>query len=128
MLFKGRAKHLKVGTKGESAAVKEMQRLGLEILHRNFLIHKVGEIDIIARDGGCLVFVEVKTRSKKSLQRAGEAVNEDKKKKIWSAAKIYLKRIENESIRYRFDVVEVYLDHWFPEVRYLVNAYDKDSF
>lgn len=128
-MFKRLAKHLSVGQRGERIAAREMQRMGLEILHKNFSIHKLGEIDIIARDGTCLVFTEVKTRSSKGISRAGEAVDREKRRKIWHTARWYFKRIENDQLRYRFDVVEVYLKgRWRSEVRYLPNAYDLGSF
>mgnify|MGYP006447452509 CR=1 FL=1 len=129
MFFKKRAKHLALGVKGEKAALKEMQRLGLDILHKNFAIHDVGEIDIIARDGACVVFTEVKTRRQKGKSRAGEAVDREKRQKIWKTAKYYLKRTGCKTLRYRFDVVEVYIySPWHKEVRYLANAYDQESF
>ena len=128
-MFKGLANHLSVGQRGEKIAVREIQRMGLEILQKNFSVHKVGEIDIIARDGSCLVFVEVKTRSKKGVSRAGEAVGREKRLKIWQTAKLYFKKIENDNLRFRFDVIEVYLTgRWSSDVRYLVNAYDQESY
>lgn len=124
-MFSNMAKHLAVGQRGERLAIREMQRMGLEILCKNFEVKKVGEIDIIARDGTCLVFVEVKTRSSKEFGRAGEAVDREKRRKIWQTAKYYFKRIENDNLRFRFDVAEVYLkSFWNSEVRYLANAYD----
>ena len=129
MIFKKKPRHIKVGQKGEKLAVKEMQRMGLDILHRNFSVHNVGEIDIIARDGGCLVFAEVKTRSYKGITRAGEAVDIKKRQKIKKTANYYFKRIGTDKVRYRYDVVEVYLlGRWRYEVRYLANAYGEDSF
>ena len=127
MFFKKRAKHLVVGERGEKVARREMKRMGLEILHINYSVHNVGEIDIIARDGGCLVFTEVKTRSQKGFSRAGEAVNSDKRRKILLTAKYYSRQIGGEHLRYRFDVVEVYLNsRWTYEINYLANAYNLD--
>ena len=127
-MFLKLAEHLVTGQRGEKIAAREMQRMGLEILHRNFEVRKVGEIDIIARDGTCIAFVEVKTRSSKGFGRAGEAVDREKRRKIWQTAQYYFKRIENANLRYRFDVVEVYLkDYWRTEVRYLANAYGLDQ-
>ena len=56
-----RPEHLRRGEVGERAAKKHLQKLGLKFLTANFR-SKRGEIDLIFRDGDCLVFVEVKSR------------------------------------------------------------------
>ena len=62
--FTGKEKpeHLRRGALGERTAKKFLQRQGLKFLAANFRSQR-GEIDLILRDGDCLVFVEVKTRS-----------------------------------------------------------------
>jgi putative endonuclease len=126
--FKSKATHLSIGQKGERLAVKEMKRMGLTVLRTNFSVHGTGEIDIIGRDGTCLVFVEVKTRSSDAFGRPGEAVNKDKKKKLWKTAHMYMRELGNTDLRFRFDVVEVYFFSRFrKKVIYLPGAFNMDD-
>ncbi|MCM8528048.1 MAG: YraN family protein [Lentisphaeraceae bacterium] len=128
LLFKRRASHLSLGEFGEKATVKEMKKMGMEILRVNYAVHKVGEIDIIARDGACLVFVEVKTRVNTDFSRPGEAVNAEKKKKLWKTSRAFIRELGNPKIRFRFDVAEVYFKNRFSyKVLYLSNAFNVDS-
>ena len=71
--FKKRSKHLRTGRRGEKIAVKLLKAKQYSILVRNYSSLK-GEIDIVARDGGILVFVEVKTRSSNSRTRPAEGL------------------------------------------------------
>ena len=66
------ATHLALGEHGESLAVRALEREGYAVLARRYRT-RLGEIDIIARDGPCLVFVEVKARRHQSLRPAGRA-------------------------------------------------------
>ncbi|MDD3766484.1 MAG: YraN family protein [Eubacteriales bacterium] len=93
------------GTQGENAAEKYLAKKGYEILCRNFRI-RGGEIDIIARKGEFTVFVEVKTRHSDSFGTPGEAVTQNKIKRIINAANYYI--MQNGNLSCRFDVMEVY--------------------
>ena len=105
-----------------------MRRMGLTVLRTNFAVHGVGEIDIIGRDGSCLVFVEVKTRSSLNGSRPGEAVDSEKKKKIWKTAQFFMRELGHRDLRYRFDVAEVYFKPLFrSEVLYLPGAFNMDD-
>ena len=113
------ALHLRHGRFGEAAARKHLQRLGLKFLAANFSSGR-GEIDLIFRDGDCLVFVEVKTRSSEAWTRPAAAVNQRKRKLLSQTALDYLSRLGNPSARIRFDIVEVLLEQGKPrEVRHL---------
>ena len=74
--FSGKVKpeHLRRGELGERAAKKYLQKLGLKFLAANFRSDR-GEIDLIFRDGDCLVFIEVKTRSSEGWTRPAAAVD-----------------------------------------------------
>jgi len=126
--FTEKPSHLHTGEAGERLAVKEMKKIGLEILQLNYSVHGVGEIDIVARDGTCLVFVEVKTRKNFTYSRPGEAVNYEKKKKLWKTSRAYIRELGNPKIRFRFDVVEVLYKGFFKsEVIYLPNAFSIEN-
>lgn len=94
------------GKLGEHYAAQHLEKCGYHILCRNYKT-KVAEVDIIAADGDCLCFVEVKTRKNKAFGAASEAVNFAKRNKIILGAKCFLSANHGYS-QYRFDVVEVY--------------------
>jgi putative endonuclease len=84
--------------------------VGFRILRRNWSPGRGrNEIDIIAEQRGTIVFVEVKTRSPRSLRSPGSAVDEEKRRRIRRAAASFLARYR-EPAPHRFDVVSVFLD------------------
>jgi putative endonuclease len=91
--------------RGENVAAKHLRNLGYKILERNYRTN-VGEIDIIARDGKTLVFVEVKTRAYDD-PTPEEQVNNHKQHQNTKAAKMYLGRFGQPQPPARFDVVAV---------------------
>ncbi|SEG09116.1 putative endonuclease [Caloramator fervidus] len=98
-----------LGKIGEQIAVKYLINNGYYIIKRNFRT-KFGEIDIIARDGKYLVFVEVKTRKGIKLGYPREAVDCFKQIKLKKLASLYLAQKKILSSYVRFDVIEVLLD------------------
>ena len=115
--------HLERGAVGERAAKKHLQALGLKFLTANFRSAR-GEIDLVFRDGDCLVFVEVKTRSSESWVRPAAAVNARKRRLLSQCGLDYLKLLKNPQIKIRFDIVEVLLaDGAVREVRHLPNTF-----
>jgi len=95
------------GIAGEKLAEKYLQNLGYEILERNFHSSQ-GEIDLIAKDRDCLVFVEVKNYSYRSFGSPVGAVGKTKKKSIIHAAETYLYKNMIRDVYSRFDVVTIY--------------------
>lgn len=95
------------GEKLEQFAAKELNNAGLKIIAQNYLC-KMGEIDLIARDGDNLVFVEVRYR--KSLQFGGsvESVDRKKQRRITLAAEHYLQthKLTNK-VPCRFDIFAI---------------------
>jgi putative endonuclease len=115
--------HLQRGEVGERAAKKHLQQLGLKFLTANFHSPR-GEIDLVFREGDCLVFVEVKTRSSESWTRPAAAVNAHKRRLLSQTALDYLKRLKNPPVKIRFDIVEVLLKEGeVSEVRHLPNTF-----
>jgi putative endonuclease len=95
----------------------------LKFLTANFRSTR-GEIDLVFRDGDCLVFVEVKTRSSESWVRPAAAVNARKRRLLSQCGLDYLKLLKNPQIKIRFDIVEVLLtDSAVREVRHLPNTF-----
>jgi putative endonuclease len=123
--FAGKAKpeHLRRGALGERAAKKFLQRQGLKFLAANFRSAR-GEIDLVFRDGDCLAFVEVKTRSSEAWTRPAAAVDARKRRLLSQTALDYLKLLKNPPVKIRFDIVEVLLaDGGVREVRHLPNTF-----
>ena len=118
-----RAEHLRIGRKGENIACAFLKNRFSEILFRNYRTSG-GEIDIVARDGSILCFVEVKTRRSSSRQRPAQGLSSKQKKRIHSAAMDYMKEINSQKIIFRFDLIEVILSPWdVQELRYWENHF-----
>ena len=123
--FAGKAKpeHLRRGELGERAAKRHLQKLGLKFLAANFRSAR-GEIDLVFRDGDCLVFIEVKTRSSEGWSRPAAAVNARKRRRLSQTALDYLRLLKNPEVKIRFDIVEVLLaDGDVREIRHLPNTF-----
>ena len=104
-----RAAHLRLGAAGENAAERMYRNLDCDILLRDYRMPK-GEIDLIVRDGFCLVFAEIKTRRAKTLERARQLkgrITPAQKRRIYRAAFTYMREIGRPHIPFRFDFVEV---------------------
>ena len=93
-----------VGQEGEAAAETHLRRKGYRIIARN-LRSSMGELDLIAEDGGVLVFVEVKARRTDEFGGAVHAVDQRKQKKLIRLASQYLARRHLINRSCRFDVV-----------------------
>ncbi len=120
--------HLESGRWGEEVAAKLLKKKRFEIVGRRVRVGKRDEIDLIARDGTTLVFVEVKTRKNENYGRPFAAVNKAKRKHLSRAAVAYLKRTKPEPKFIRFDVVEVIGEPGgaAPEIRHIENAFPLD--
>ncbi|MFA5088422.1 MAG: YraN family protein [Candidatus Omnitrophota bacterium] len=95
-----------LGQYGENLAESFLIANGYQILERNFRV-KLGEIDIIARDGDTLCFVEVKTRRSEKAGSPFEAVSRFKQAKLAQVALIYINKNNLGRHKARFDVVAV---------------------
>ncbi|MHB1127927.1 MAG: YraN family protein [Bacillota bacterium] len=97
------------GRIGEDAAAAYLVSNGYRILHRNFRC-RLGELDIVARNGEYLVFVEVRTRSSSALGLPQESVVHHKQARLRQLAQFYLSRFGLTEEKCRFDVVGVLLN------------------
>lgn len=107
-----------IGNKGENIAVKYLQNLGYKIIDRNVYIGG-GELDIIAKDGDTLVFVEVKARFSVGFGNPLEAVTEQKIKSIIRSAKNYIATKKYYDKNVRFDVIGIDGD----KIEYIKDAF-----
>jgi putative endonuclease len=95
-----------LGRAGEDLACAHLERRGYEILARGFSLFR-GEIDIVARDGETLVFVEVKARADASHGRPEESVTPAKQRQIRRIAQGYLVTHPAPGVACRFDVIAI---------------------
>ncbi len=112
------------GNYGEKVAAAWLRSQGCVILARNFRSIRKGEVDIVARDGKLLLFIEVKTRRKGAKIRGFDAVNKTKQALIERGANAWLKRLRTRDIPWRFDVIEVTVeDGKKPAVNHIRDAF-----
>ena len=97
---------VELGKLGESLAGAALTRAGYAILACRYRT-RIGEIDIVCRDGPSLVFVEVKARRSNRFGTPAEAVTARKQRRIITMAQVFLLRHRLEGCRCRFDVVSV---------------------
>jgi putative endonuclease len=97
---------IELGKRGEDLACRELERRGYAIIARRVRVRS-GELDIVARDGATLVFVEVKARASRAFGDAAEAVTPVKQWRMRRLAEEYLMRHRLPECPCRFDVVSV---------------------
>ncbi|MGI9191351.1 MAG: YraN family protein [Chitinophagaceae bacterium] len=110
-----------LGNWGENKAADFLIELGFLILERNWR-YKHREIDIIARDGEDLVFIEVKTRHPGQFGFPEESITRKQRKAIMSAAMVYLRT----GVKYRdirFDVVSIQVKNDVPDILHIRDAF-----
>ncbi|MEK6649874.1 MAG: YraN family protein [Bacteroidota bacterium] len=115
-------KLIDLGELGEDIAAAHLSELGYRIISRNYRYGPF-EIDIIARDGPELVFVEVKARSSFTYGDPEYFVTESKQEKLRRAARAYIQFHVRELIPCRFDVIAIAEREGRTEVRHLKNAF-----
>ena len=111
-----------LGDRGERAAARYLRRRGLRVLARGYRT-RYGEIDLIARDGDTLVFVEVKSRRRGV---PAEAVTEEKQRRISLVALHFLRKHGLLDVRCRFDIVAIVWpdDRGEPQIEHIPNAFE----
>ncbi len=109
-----------LGAEKEELVVLYLKEQGAEVLSKNFFFHG-GELDMVAKDGEYLCFIEVKFRKSTRYGSPEEAVTLSKQKKIVQGARLYLYQNHYpEDTPCRFDVVSVYGE----EIHWIKNAFD----
>ena len=111
-----------LGKLGEELACAELQRRGYAILARRYR-SRFGEIDIIARDGDTVVFVEVKARAGEEFGGAAAAVTGWKQRRMTQMAVDFLARQRLSESPCRFDVVAIDFEDGKPRIAAYANAF-----
>jgi putative endonuclease len=116
-----------LGKKSEQLAARHLRRQGLRILEMNHRC-RLGEIDIVAKEGETVVFVEVKSKTSRERGRPEEMITAAKRRKLTDLASAYLGRRGWRRGPARFDVVTIL---WGPgrekTVKYYRNAFDAEG-
>ena len=111
-----------IGSSGERNAVSFLQRQGFAILDRNYTCNH-GEVDVVAKDGDDLVFVEVKLRRSVRFGSPEESVTPAKQELIRRTAEGYIQEKKLNNIRCRFDVVAITVDKGVKKFVHYKNAF-----
>ena len=112
---------IQIGDLGERIACAQLLANGRKIIYRNYRGPKGGEVDIVARDGEILSFVEVKTRTRQGYGRPLDAVDSAKQELIERGANSWLHLLGTRQIPWRFDVVEIILKEGAPPSVNVIN-------
>ena len=107
------------GVEAEALAAAFLERRGLTIVERNYRC-RLGEIDLVARDGGTTVFVEVRHRASRSFGGAAASITPAKRQKLVKAARHYIARLRTTP-RCRFDALLIEGEP--PRIEWLRNAF-----
>jgi putative endonuclease len=95
------------GRRGEDLAHRHLQSLGYRVVARNWRARSGPEVDLIARDGDALVFIEVKSRKTDEFGSPDRAIDRDKELHLLRADREYTRRAGTDWSKVRFDVVNV---------------------
>lgn len=114
---------IKTGKRGEDLAAAYLEKAGYKIIERNYRCI-FGEIDIVAKDGRTLVFVEVKSRRSDRFGIPQESITFRKQRKITQIAMNYIKERGFDQNEARFDVVSIRMSDVENKVEIIPNAFD----
>ncbi len=108
-----------IGDQGEQKAADFLEKKGFVILARNFCV-RGGEIDLVAKKGEEIVFVEVKTRSSETFGHPLESITPTKIKRLSRAAWDFLETQQWERASFRFDIITIFRG----EIEHLESAFE----
>ena len=114
---------LELGERGEELAFRKIKSLGYKKIIKNYRC-SLGEVDLVAKDGNTLVFIEIKTRKGRPIGFAKEAVNIRKQKQLSKVALAYMKANNCCDVSARFDVVAISMGSGPPQIEVIQNAFD----
>ncbi len=114
----------RLGNEGETLATEFLRKQGFTIIAKNYKT-RIGEIDIIAKDGDTIVFVEVKTRSDDSFAAPYESVNTVKRQKMKNVALLFLQK-QKQEMPSRFDIISItFLKGGHPAIHHIRDAFEE---
>lgn len=111
-----------LGNRAENLALKYLKRAGLKLVERNFSC-RVGELDLIMRDGDYLVFTEVRYRKDLDFGGALESIDQRKQQKLRRAAQTYLQKHKLNDCPCRFDILCLTGSVIKPHYQWIKNAF-----
>jgi putative endonuclease len=111
------------GKEGEKIAASFLKKSGYHIIEINYRC-VLGEIDIVARENGEIVFIEVKTRKSGELGYPEQAVGIKKQRKLSQLALCYLQGKKLTNAKARFDVMAITMSASGNEIKLIKNAFD----
>ncbi len=114
-----------LGTRGEALAAAHLEGLGMCIAARNYR-SRYGEVDLIAQEGGTLVFVEVKTRRGTSYGTPEESVTPRKLDRLAKTAALYLQANGLEQRPWRVDLLAIKLGKDGPSINHVRSIVERD--
>jgi putative endonuclease len=115
------------GRRAEDLAAAHLEALGLDILARNWRRdgREGGELDIVADDAGCCVFVEVRSRTGEDRGHPLESITPQKRAHVIHSARLYLAAEPPPASAYRFDVIAItFWPDKPPDLLYIPNAFE----
>ena len=123
---KERAPHLELGRRGEEAAFFYLRRHGYTVVARGWRSAKApGDLDLVAWEGDTLCFIEVKTRTSRSVATAEAAIDGDKTRALRRMARQYLLALPVAPDQVRFDVLSIYYQAETPtDIQLFRGAFD----
>lgn len=114
-----------VGWKGEELAAEYLAKRGFQIVGRNLRTSE-GEIDLLAQDGECLVFVEVRTRRSREFGTPEESLTPAKMNRLISVAEAYLEGLEKQP-PWRIDIVAIEMAAPEYRIEHVINAVTRED-
>jgi len=112
----------KFGAWGEEIAVRFLLENGYKILMRNYRAMR-GEIDIIAKEENCVVFVEVKTGNSKKFGPPEQNITRNKQRQLYKIANCFIAENSKLEVDYRFDAIIIDGSRERYEIRHYPNAF-----
>ena len=114
-----------IGDEGEELAVSYLESKGYIILDRNYYFERA-EVDIVAYDETCIVFVEVKKRATEKFGKPEEFVTESKIENLYKAAEAWIYERKMDTAPARFDVIAITQQHnEAPDIKHYEDAFRK---
>lgn len=112
-----------IGNEGEAIAAAYLESKGYTILERNYFFERA-EVDIVAYDETCIVFVEVKKRANRAFGNPEEYVTDDKKENIYKAAEAWIYERKMDGSPVRFDIISIVQSrNDAPDITHYENAF-----